>query len=221
MARRVPDRILSRVVLDFLRPIPIGPLRVRIDEPTGGKRVMRLRGALEDGKGPLVTATALFVQPAAVDPAPPGPRGEPPPEVGATGPGGGAAPTFPFFRWDVGYHTAMDMRFARGSFGDGPVTVWMRPRVELLEGQDLLPLERVLIAVDSSHGVSWEVDPREMMAINPDLMVAFHRHATGDWIALEAVTASEPSGMGVARSRLWDAQGSLGWSLQTLVLSRS
>src|SRR5438874_2071135 len=43
----------------------------------------------------------------------------------------------PFFPvpWDVGYHTAMEVRFAAGSFlSRGPATAWLRMRVPLVEG---------------------------------------------------------------------------------------
>ena len=59
-----------------------------------------------------------------------------------------------------------------------------------------------------------------MSAINPDLVVALHRLPEGEWVCLDAFTANEPSGVGVARSRLWDQTGPLGWSVQTLLLSR-
>jgi hypothetical protein len=115
----------------------------------------------------------------------------------------------------------MELRLGRGRFGAGPAAVWMRPRVPLVDGETASPLERLLCAVDSVHGVSWEVDPREMSVINPDLTVALHRQPVGEWVCLEAETANEGVGVGVAHSRLWDERGPVGWSLQSLVLARA
>lgn len=199
-----------------MRPVPIGPLTVAIDAPEGGKRVARVRGRLADAGGQIVLAATVLVMRSGPLEATPGPAGEPPP---APGDCASAGAEFPFFRWETGYHTAMDMRFARGSFGAGAVTVWMRPRVPLVPGEELTPLERVMCAVDSVHGVSWTIDPRAMSAINPDLAVALHRPLEGEWVALEAETANQPTGVGVAHSRLWDARGPIGWSLQTLLLT--
>jgi hypothetical protein len=219
LASRQPDRLLGRAAIELLRPIPMAPLRLELDAPAGGRRVQRVRGALVDASGTVVmTASLLLLQVAPVEPPPPGPVGLPPPlpdERAAEAAG------FPFFPWPVGYHTAMELRFGRGRFGDGPVAVWMRPRVPLVEGEAISPLERLLCAVDSAHGVSWQVDPREMSVINPDLTVALHRQPVGDWICLDAETANERDGVGVAHSRLWDERGPVGWSLQSLVLARA
>jgi hypothetical protein len=211
-----PGAHVGRVTLEFLRPVPIGALTIELAEPEGGRRVARARGALRDAQGQVVLAATLLLMRSTPFDAAPAPRGEPPPGPDDCGAAGAA---FPFFRWETGYHTAMELRFARGAYGAGPVTVWMRPRVPLLPGEALSPLERVMCAVDSVHGVSWTRDPREMTAINPDLSVALHRHPEGEWVALEAETANQPTGLGVAHSRLWDARGPIGWSLQTLVLA--
>jgi hypothetical protein len=43
----------------------------------------------------------------------------------------------------------------------------------------------------------------------------------GEWVCLEATTAVEAQGVGLAESRLWDERGVLGRSLQSLLLDRS
>ncbi len=213
------DAQVARVSLDFLKPVPIAPLRVELEAVSAGRRVRRARGALLDEKGtPLLTAQVVFVQPAPVEPPPPGPEGTPPPPL--EGSASVEGEVFPFFPSPVGYHTAMELRFARGRFGAGPVAVWMRQRMPVVEGEAVTPIERVMAVADSVHGVSWRVDPREMSAINPDLHVALHRLPEGEWVCLDGQTANEPSGVGAASSRLWDARGPLGWTLQTLVLAR-
>jgi Acyl-CoA thioesterase C-terminal domain/Acyl-CoA thioesterase N-terminal domain len=219
VARAFPDRVVTRAVVEFLKPIPIARLSVAVQPPSGGRRVQRASASLVDEAGtPIANASVLLAQPGAVDPAPPGPSGDAPPPLPPTDPK--AKSEFPFFRWQVGYHTSMELRFARGHFGAGPVTVWMRQRVPLVDDETPTPLERLLTAADSVHGVSWNVDPREMSAINPDLVVSLHRFPAGEWLCLDAQTANEASGIGVAASRLWDEKGPLGWSLQTLLLTR-
>jgi len=212
------DRVLVRASIEFLRPVPIAPLRVELEPSSGGRRVLRARGRLVEASGAvLCVAQVLLVRSAPVaHPLLSTESDDPPLHPGAAA---GAAETFGFFRWETGYHTAMELRFTRGHFGAGPVRVWMRQRVPLVEGETTAPIERVLCAVDSVHGVSWRIDPREMNAVNADLVVALHRLPEGDWICLDAMTANEPAGIGVAQSRLWDGRGPLGWSLQSLVLA--
>lgn len=214
-----PDRVVARASVEFLRPVPIAPLRVELEPASGGRRVQRARGRLVDTSGTvLCVAEVLLVQGTPLEhPLLSTEAGDLPPLPDQAS---GAEESFPFFRWAVGYHTAMQSHFARGRFGAGPVSVWMRQRVALVEGQTPSPIERVMCVVDSVHGVSWRVDPREMSAVNSDLVVALHRQPEGEWICLDAMTANERSGIGVAHSRLWDTRGPLGWSLQSLVLSR-
>jgi hypothetical protein len=214
-----PGRAVVRASIEFLRPVPIAPLRVEIDPPSGGRRVQRVLGRLVDLSGNvLCVAHALLVQSAPLDHPSLAAEGDDAPLL--PDPVGGAPRSFPFFRWDTGYHTSMELRFAPGHFGAGPVRAWMRQRVPLVEGETPSPVERVFCAVDSVHGVSWRIDPREMSAVNSDLVVALHRMPEGEWVCLDAMTANEPSGVGVAHSRLWDTRGPLGWSLQSLVLTR-
>ena len=214
-----PDRVVARVSLEFLRPVPIAPLRVVMEAAKGGRRILRATGSLLDEAGGVVCeARVLLARPGPVEPPPPPPTGERP-ALPDTLPAKSVA-GFEFFPWAVGYHTAMELRFARGRFGAGDVAVWMRPRHAIVEGRAPSPIERVMCVVDSVHGLSWRVDPREMSAVNPDLTVALHRMPEGEWICLDARTAAEPSGLGVASSRLWDERGPLGWSLQSLLLER-
>jgi hypothetical protein len=219
LAAAHPDRVVVRASIEFLRPVPIAPLRVELEPPAGGRRVLRARGCLVEEAGTvLCVAQVTLIQSAPVAHALLNAEGADPPMPPDAA--AGATETFGFFRSETGYHTAMQLRFIRGRFGAGPVRVWMRQRVPLIEGETVSPIERVLCAVDSAHGVSWRVDPREMSAVNPDLVVALHRLPESDWICLDALTANEAAGIGVAQSRLWDARGPLGWSLQSLVLAQ-
>ena len=125
---------------------------------------------------------------------------------------------FPFFREPDGYHTAMETRLARGEFGSGRVAAWMRQRVPLVPDQSPSPLERVLVAADSGSGVSAALDHRLQSAVNPDLTVALSRPLEGEWVGLDSVSIYEPSGIGLADTRICDPRGTIGRVLQGLVL---
>jgi hypothetical protein len=113
----------------------------------------------------------------------------------------------------------MEYRFVSGAFTDpGPATVWMRPRVPLVAGEEFNPLGRVLVAADSGNGVSSVLDWRRYLFINVDLSVHLHRMPAGDWVCLEAVTLPEQNGIGLADARLHDERGPIGRAAQTLLV---
>src|SRR2546421_391483 len=129
----------------------------------------------------------------------------------------------PFFPvpWDVGYHTAMEVRFAAGSFlSRGPATAWLRMRVPLVEGEQPSPLTRVLVAADSGNGVSNVLDFDRYLFVNTDLSVHLLRYPTGEWVCLQAATSVDSAGIGLADTALHDDRGPIGRCAQSLFVSR-
>lgn len=206
---------VARVTAELLRPIPRGRLRVEVSPPTGGKRVRRIAASMFAGDDEVVRVVALLFH-----------RDElalpPLPELRTTAiapPDELPASPFPFFRSEVGYHTAMEVRFARGGYYTGDVAAWLRARVPLVAGEDTSPLARVLTAADSGNGVSNVLPDTDFLFINADLTVHLHRPMAGEWICLEAYTAAEPHGYGLAQSRLHDTSGPIGHALQSLLVT--
>ena len=213
-----PAAQIARLTFEIVRPIPIAPLEARVRVLRPGRSVELLEGELldEDGRE-LVRARAwrlrteameLTPAPVAAGPAPPSPdRGRASPffDTGAS----------------VGYHTAIEWSFVAGGFRElGPATVWMRSQVELVAGEPLTPLTRVLVAADSGNGASAALDFTRHRFVNVDLSVHIHRLPAGEWVCLDAATTPQPHGIGLAEAALWDAQGSLGRALQTLLIER-
>jgi hypothetical protein len=208
---------LARITLDILRPVPVAELTVAAAVVRPGRSVRLAEGTLSDDRGPVLVARAWAIRRSELDlpdevrdrRGPP-----PPPETGTTK---------PFFVTDaeVGYHTAMDVRFLAGGFLEpGPARVWMRPRVPLVAGEPLRPLDRVLAAADSGNGVSAWFHAGSWLFVNTDLTVHLHRYPEGEWIHLDAHTTLEPHGVGLARSELSDAAGPIGNALQSLLVGR-
>lgn len=205
---------LARLTFDFLRPVPIAPLAVKAEVVRAGRKVERLRAVLRDEAGTElvhVTAVALRTAPvlnrAIVDP-----------DVPPPGPDAAIPFAFPFFTEATGYHHAVEIRMARGVWGDASVMAWMRAKVPLVADEPTSPVQRLLINVDSASGLAVTVDPKRHSWVNADLTVALHRMPDGDWISLDAVTTVEAHGVGLTRARLRDARGPVGMSLQSLVI---
>lgn len=212
-----PHAQFARVTFEIVRPIPIATLAAAARIVRPGRSVELLEGELVDAEGrELVRARAWRLRTDAVELTPPPEPAEPPP-----GPEHGRAEPFLPTGAEVGYHTATEWSFIAGAFRElGPATVWMRPRVNLVAGEQLSPFGRVLVAADSGNGVSAALDFDLHRFVNVDLSVHLHRLPVGEWICLDARTVPEPNGIGLADTALWDEQGSLGRSLQTLLVQR-
>lgn len=205
-----------RVTFEILRPVPIGELTVETEVIRPGRSVQLAQGSLSDEKGPVLLGRAWTIRREDQDL---------PDDVLVCAdplPGPDAAERKPFFSGaaDVGYHTAMDVLFLEGGFTEvGPAKVWMRPNVAIVEGREVTPLQRVLVAADSGNGVSSMMDHRGALFINTDLTVHLHRHPRGEWVSLDAATSLEPDGVGLAQSLLRDQDGVIGRSLQSLMVA--
>jgi hypothetical protein len=120
---------------------------------------------------------------------------------------------------DLGFWRAVEMRQAKGSWEEnGPAAVWFRLRVPVVEGEEPSPLQRVAAAADFGNGISGTLERGAHLFINPDLTIYLHRAAQGEWIGLDAATAVEPYGIGLALGVLHDDTGRIGTSLQSLLI---
>jgi hypothetical protein len=209
------DLQVARITFEILRPLPIAVLEVATRPLRGGRRVELVEATLHAAGVEVMRATALLVRTAELElPAGlvPGPR-LPGPDAGRT------RPFFPTGQ-DIGYHTAMEVRFVAGSFLElGPATVWMRMRHPLVAGEAPSPLCRVLVAADSGNGVSAALDYQHWRFVNPDLTVYLMRPPVGEWVALEAATTAA-AGVGLADTALHDEQGPIGRAAQALFVDR-
>ncbi len=203
-----------RLTVEFLRPVPLAPLTVGAEVIRDGKKVQWLAGWVRAGEKEVCRATALRMHATEVPlparasrPAPPRP------------PAGSDSFVFPFFREQIGYHTAMEVRIARGTFGCGAMAAWMRMRHPLLPDEPPSPLQRVAIAADSGNGVSAALDTARYTFINPDLTVHLHRPPGGEWVCLDAATTLDEQGIGLAVCTLHDEGGAIGRSVQSLLIA--
>ncbi len=216
LAEMVDDSFrIVRVAVEVTRPVPIGTLRLERSFRREGRSVRAMVGRLYDDDGRLVlSADALAIAEAALDFGPVQPAMDEP------SPSNSKPVDFPFKDAEPGYANAMELRFARGAFGDGDVMAWMQMRVSLLEDKEPSPLERVLTAADSGNGVSQRLSLAEFTYMNPDLTVTLHRPPVGEWIGMAARTDLDDLGIGVADTRLYDETGPIGRGIQTLLVRR-
>lgn len=205
--------VAARFTIELLRPVPIGLLAVETSAPVGGASVRRVEGALLADGIEILRGVGLFVA------TRPGAPAVAPEILPLLPPSAAAAETeFPFFRCDEGYHRAIELRYVHGKNGDPSVAVWMRSRIRLVAGEVPTGAQRVLLVADSGNGVTAPLDLQSWSFVNPDLTVHLHRAVAGEWIALEAEMRTDPSGTGLAQTRIHDARGLVGCGAQSLVV---
>jgi hypothetical protein len=201
---------VGRLTVEILAPVPIAPLTLSVEVVRPGRSVEMVEASLAGADGEVARARAWRL--AAVDHTADWEQDEPPP-------GPEDATALEFFPTDerAGWHTAMEIVFARGEFLEpGPATVWMRPRVALVHGEEFTPLQRVMVAADGGNGVSAPLDWSGFIFINTDLTVHLLRLPVGEWVCLDAVTHVD--GIGMTDTALWDERGRIGRAAQTLLV---
>ena len=217
------DWQIARLTIELTRPVPVGsPLTVSTDVERDGRKVSLVAVRLHDGDTEVARARGLRIRekplalPDAVVQPTPDPPGTPHDAVAqrvswATGD-------------QVAFHThACEHRFTEGSWdAPGPVGVWIRLRVPVVPGETPSGVQRAAAAADFGNGVSGGLPFEQFTFINPDLTVHLLRTPVGEWIGMRTAshygTASASTGVGFADSALYDADGRLGRSVQSLIL---
>jgi hypothetical protein len=210
-----PDLRVARITFDIARPVPIAPLTTSTTVERAGRSTEFVNATLATADGTVVmTARALRIR--SEDGASPeafhGGVLPPPDRLPDD------AAVFPF---DEGYHTGIQNRFAKGSWGEpGPAQMWFRMKHPLVLGADIDPLSRVLIAADSGNGVSQVFSPHDYLFINPELTVHLHRYPAGEWICLDASSTIAADGIGLADTGLYDTISQIGRGTQSLFVAK-
>lgn len=214
-------RVVGRLTMELLGPIPVGPLTVTASVVRPGRTVDMCRATMYDESavdrdgGPRAVAVATAWRfPHRSDG--PGRGLHPLTHTADDGEHHDRPPS-----WSGGYLDAVDWRWIKGAVTEpGPALVWMRPSVDLVEGEQMSALQRLMVCVDSASGVSAELDPGEWGFLNTELTVHVLRPPVGEWICLDAETTLGPGTIGMAVSRVYDEQGLVARSAQALLIAK-
>jgi hypothetical protein len=201
----------ARVTYELVRPAPLGDLRVSAAVIRPGRRVQLLEASLSTPDGTeVVKARALRVARAPLStepldlPAPDGIEDLSEDTIFSEG-------------RQMYVNGGVEVRMARGHFFElGPAFAWFRLKLPLIAGERPSALQRLVAAADFPNGISSELSWDEYLFINPDLTVYIEREPRGEWIGLDAHTRVVENGIGLAQAVLYDAEGRVGRSLQSL-----
>jgi hypothetical protein len=230
---------IARFTASFVRPVPIVPLHLEVEDTRVGTKSVELRATLStaDERKPLMVATALAV------PSQPENNIEEKymvpckPSKSIT-----EATPIRFEMFQEGLHhyaAAMELRLVHGRLTKGPCCMWFRTTIPLVALHEDLekeissdgsvpkglsdaisPLQRVLLAADSCNGISSSVEWDEYLFMNPDITVHVVRPLIGEWVCMDARTDACIGGHGVSSGTLMDETGVVGHALQSLIVER-
>jgi hypothetical protein len=213
---RVPAEqpmFVTRLTVELMRPVGRVPLEVRSRMVRPGRRVQLVEASLWNGELEVARATALRMRrqelevPVDVDPPP-----RDPPEAVSAWSGG--------YRSGPAYHLlGVEARSPIQPGGKrGPGWTWFRLKLPVVPGEEPSGLQRICAAADFPNGISHLVEPGAITYVNPDLTIYVLRLPVDEWVLVDARTWLEPQGTGLAEGALYDRQGRIGRSVQSLLV---
>ncbi len=210
-----PELRVGRLLLDILGAIPVAPVKVRAWVERPGARITMAVAEMRAADGPdrplaRVSAWLLAASDtadAATDRYPPLVEGDAVTEAH----GWMGAP---------GYLETVSWRRQQTAPGE-PAVSWMSPLVPLVDSEPLSDLQRLAMVVDSANGVGAALDPTRFVFMNTDTAVHLHRAPRGNDFALRARGSIGPDGIGVTTAEIFDRDGFIGTSAQTLLVQRA
>jgi hypothetical protein len=212
------DMRLSRVAIDLLGAIPVGaPLWVTSQVERPGKRIelvgAKIAAQAPDGSiRPVAKATGWRMQ-----------RSDTRAALRASTPlrlptDNDRTLTFDFP--GTNYLHSLDWRWLTTFLCDGPGEAWIRPVVDLVEGETMTPLQRLFAVADDVNGIGAKLNVTEWTFVNTDVVVHLHRVPEGEWTGVRAETSYGPDGFGVSSGVLYDRHGPVGIATQSILLRR-
>lgn len=208
---------VGRLTLDILGAIPVAPVRVRawVDRP--GSRismvVSEMEAARPDGTWRAVArVTAWLLAPSdtsdvVTDRFAPLIEGE-------------TAEVAHSWAGAPGYLESVSWRRQRSAEGEAAVA-WMSPLTPVVDDEETTALQRLALVVDSANGIGAALDPQKFVFMNTDTSVHLHRLPVGSDFALRARGSIGPDGIGATTAEIFDRQGFIGTSAQTLLVMRA
>jgi hypothetical protein len=207
------DMVLARVSIDILTPVPIATVTARAHVLRPGRSVELLEAELEHEGRTVMRANGWRVRQPNVRP----PSDEPdlPPAL----PEDRANPTIASLA-DCGFMSATEWRTVRENNEQGQAIAWARLRYPLIAGETISPTQHLIAIADYANGLSWRLDIRSWQFVPPELTLHILRPPIGEWICLDAVTHLQSEGVGLTTANLFDQQGQVARSAQSLFITR-
>lgn len=215
LEQALPGKQLARVSVTFHRPVPMAGFQTAASVERDGRNVATATARLTATNGKICAdASGLFIAAGACGELPTATLAGP--DFGDAAPGPfpveSAVHGLPFFP------SGIEVAYPPGETPEpGPTTVWMRT-LPIVEGEEPSAFQALCPLADCGNGISRNSTFAEATFVNPDLTVAVFRLPESDWLAAEARSFWEPTGIGLSQAQLYDTKGPVGYALQTLIV---
>ncbi|AZG44410.1 thioesterase family protein [Gordonia insulae] len=219
-----PAQQFTRVTTEILGPIGLGVNRIRAEVIRPGRQISLVSTDLEvqqpDGEFRLAARSAGWrlrtVDTAGIVEAPepltPGPD-ELTPVIGVT-----ESEDLGVDWGTIGFIGSIESATVGGRTGDTPA-VWVRPAIPLVGGEEISDLESIFTVIDIANGLGTRLRTDEWSWMNTDTTVHLSRIPQGPWVGIDADMVQGPEGFGATFGDLYDANGFIGRSAQTVLLT--
>jgi len=211
----VPEKQLTRLTVSFGRPVPTAGFCVDTDIERNGRSVTTANATLRDQDNRIcAAATSVHIVRNSHTALPSASVPHPSFAEARSGhfPITNALHDLPFFG------NSIEVAYPPEETTEpGPTTLWMRT-LPILENEKPSPFQTLCPIADCGNGISRNADSSQAIFVNADLTVVAYRLPESDWLASQAISFWQPSGIGVAQATLFDKVGSLGTALQTLTI---
>ena len=219
LERALPGKVLTRMTLDLVRPIPMAGFQITTDVDRDGRTLGQARVKLVDTDGNtcvtgssmhLVRADFISMPTAVVKPLKRA--------YAAAGPtplarGKHGEPSFSDFI-EVAYPDGVPDKPANST---GPTKLWMKTP-SLLADETLSTAQRLCPLADCGNGISRNAGFYDITFMNTDLTIHFHRETDADWFLSDCISHWQRTGIGLAQAVLSDDDGPVATALQTILL---
>ena len=215
LERVVLEKQLTRLTINFRRSIPISGFRVDAEiERDGRSTTTAMATLLDESDRICATASSLHLVTHSYAKLPSASVPRPSFEEAESGEFAlkRALHGLPFFS------SGIEVAYPPGETGDpGPTTLWMRT-IPIVENEISSPFQSLCPLADCGNGISRNAESSEASFVNADLTIAVYRLPESDWLASQAISFWQSSGIGISQAKLFDKLGSIGTALQTIVV---
>jgi acyl-CoA thioesterase len=209
---------LARLSVDMFRPVQAAPLELAVETVRVGSRLALLRATVSGEGGAYAQGTGLFLRSDSGSPT-----AEPDASASDTPQSPEGLPTESLMRGMApssnrprGFHTMVETRWVPRKPG-APLAIWFRLPIPLIAGEPESPLLSAVALSDFANAVA-AIAAAERGAgrafINADATLYLVRPPRGEWFCLQDAGHDASGAIGIAQSRLYDAQGPLGRVMQ-------
>jgi hypothetical protein len=214
---------VSRLTVELERPVTLQPLVVETEVTRPGRKVSVIDATmrLASTGSVLARARALRIRQADVvlphDDETLAPMLERPPAP--LGPEHGTDEETLASDYVAFHNGTVEHRFiALPNAVNGAVFDWIRLLVPVLPDRPLTSLQRIAAAADFANGISRVLAFESHLFVNPELTIHLFHPMRGEWVGMASTTYHGPRGVGMSDTALFDLDGRIGHSNQSLLL---